>query len=917
MAESWYVSMLGTVRAERERGGVCITKFGPKKTPLLLAYLVLEKPREPKSRADLAALFWPENGPANLRKALHHLRHLNPTPALAAPAPAHSEGENGSDVPNNPTQSIKTINLLDDLLVKTVEIEDALVLTPGRVGTDVDDFEDALRQAGRATDPAQKIAFLNRATALYRGPFLNRFEVHTLALSDWIVEKRSALAWQWHQALRTLAALHEAAGDLAAALAVARRAAKCDPVAEGIGDAEHLAAIDLALRLAVACHENQVALEVYRKRADLEDVEPLSDPALAAHLERLRAEADRLQRRRLRAPRPDQDLFAQLLTQSLGRLEPADARFYARLSVFPGRFTLEQAARICGTPDAAARLAALAKRSLVLGPDGTGRYRLPEAARDLAGKRLRPTQRERLAKRLALLVFGQVQAAFYHPDSQQNGGANPALFPDEQDNLDAALTWMLAEGHDRWRGTHLLVYLEEHWNSLALFETALRWTEVALTHESDADADLGERRGLGWLGNLAERGAHHRYQLHLLAGRMAMGRSDHAAAIRSLQAAVDWARRCPFPSTVAWTLHDLGNAYHHNGQSREAQHCFEEALPVAEAHGGPSGAVGVRANLARSLLLLGNVAAARTQYEACLKVHRADGRKTGIAGVQYRLGGLHLQVGEYSRARHCLDEALSHFHQVSEHNGVAECLWQLARVDLDLGNGGLARYHLDAALRILEEHGKGDTRAAVLGTLGDWARVQGRWNEAATLYAEGLAHWQHQNRPHWTAQFLVRQAELALVWQSDPSKKNENRLDEGEDAEALCRQALALCCEPHALLTRARALRVLGRYALRAARLEDARTYLTDSLAIDERFGHRPGMARGQEALVLLALAEEKWAEAAACARAAAALRDAMGTPLPPSEQPEQDAARAQIQRIVGEPFGNREFPASPNSLAG
>lgn len=889
--QSWQLHFLGSVEAERGDGKRLPSEaFRNQKTTLLLAYLALEKPRVPKTRAALAPLFWFENGAANLRKALFRLRHLE--------GPSHPDADR--------TAINGSINLLDAIMLDS---GDALIGRIDRFQTDVDAFRGAVQAANESHPAAAMTAvkWLERADALYRGPFLDGIRVETRVLSDWVVHTRQELARAHFGVLMTLAHRWEEQGDLVAALRFARRAAHCDVLTDGIDDATHLAALHLALRLAVACGEDGVALTLYQERneLDLDGLEALPDPALTAHLNRLLAEAETLRTRRRRPPRPDQDIGARLIHETLQRLPSEIARFYAALSIFPGRFTREQAAEVCRKPNATRLLEELTARSLVLVPaspsgvqaenaDGAVRYRLPDAARPVAMKRLRPDQRARLARRLALHVSWQVQVAYYHPESRYMGGTRAVVFPDEQENIDAALSWMLAEGHDRWRGTQLLIHLLEHWATLGRCDDAIRWTEVALAYPGDADADLGERDEAALSGLLVERGPHIRYQLHLVAGKMWGSLGNPAAAVDSLRAAVEWARRCPFPTAVASTLHDLGAVYVHLEQDAEAERCFAEALPIAEKHGGWGGTIWLRMALAESLHLQGNIAAAREAYATCLEMHHEARRAFGIAGTQYRLGGLEMQTGNYLAARRHLGSALAHFRAVQEPNGMAECLWQIGQIDLDQGVWGEAEHHLEEATRLLESQNKEHTIAGVRATLGDLALRQGHWQQARSHYEAGLAFWRAKEHNRWTAAFLVRLADLALL--EAPVKPTATAT-----ATELATEAMARCGDnwaARAVRTYAAARRILGECARREGRLDAARAHLETALRLQERAELRLEVARTQEALARLAEAASDSDGALSWWQSAEALREAMGTPRSPGE-----SLTSSPTPLVGSPF--------------
>ena len=168
--------MLGWMRAQS--GDLTVTRFRTQKTALLLARLALF-PRRTHPREELADLLWPEAdqdaGRNNLKQSLAILRRL-------------------LEPPGTPAGSV----LIAD--------RGAVRLNPAAFSTDVADFEAALRDAARSSDPCARAENVRRAQALYRGELLPG------VYDDWAVEERERLAAVWEGALE---ATQERLGDAA------------------------------------------------------------------------------------------------------------------------------------------------------------------------------------------------------------------------------------------------------------------------------------------------------------------------------------------------------------------------------------------------------------------------------------------------------------------------------------------------------------------------------------------------------------------------------------------------------------------------------------------------------------------------------------------------------------------------------
>src|SRR5262249_54959521 len=102
----------------------------------------------------------------------------------------------------------------------------SLWLNSAACDSDWGDFESALDAAREAADPAARLQHLSAAVACYKGELLPG------SSEPWVVTERGRLETRYLDALLQFAAALEAAGDLEAAFATARRAVGVDPLRE-------------------------------------------------------------------------------------------------------------------------------------------------------------------------------------------------------------------------------------------------------------------------------------------------------------------------------------------------------------------------------------------------------------------------------------------------------------------------------------------------------------------------------------------------------------------------------------------------------------------------------------------------------------------------------------------------------------
>ena len=153
----WHIRLLGTLEARQ--GTTAISRFATSRVAALLARLAL-LPQRTHSREELVGLLWPdadaEAGRLNLRVALASLRRQ-------------------MEPPGGPAGSI------------FITDRTSIRLHPRICTSDAAEFEKALREASRSTDPAHKREKLEQALALYEGELLPGF------YDEWILDERERL----------------------------------------------------------------------------------------------------------------------------------------------------------------------------------------------------------------------------------------------------------------------------------------------------------------------------------------------------------------------------------------------------------------------------------------------------------------------------------------------------------------------------------------------------------------------------------------------------------------------------------------------------------------------------------------------------------------------------------------------------
>jgi DNA-binding SARP family transcriptional activator len=186
--ETFDLRVLGPLRLDDPEGKPVEVVLAQTKRAALLTYLALARPRGPKQRDTLLALFWPEADADAARNALNQALHFL----------RRALGE--EVVLGNGTQQVS--------------------VEPSRVRCDAVEFEELLAASRYA-----------EAVALYEGPLLSGFHcAHAPDLTRWIESERARLAARYSDALEHLARDARAAGDREAAVRWWQQAAAVDPL---------------------------------------------------------------------------------------------------------------------------------------------------------------------------------------------------------------------------------------------------------------------------------------------------------------------------------------------------------------------------------------------------------------------------------------------------------------------------------------------------------------------------------------------------------------------------------------------------------------------------------------------------------------------------------------------------------------
>jgi len=287
-------------------------------------------------------------------------------------------------------------------------------------------------------------------------------------------------------------------------------------------------------------------------------------------------------------------------------LEPRLQKFFRRLSIFAGRWTVEAAAAVCEEPNPLDSLAALEERSLIV-TEQRGEmvsYRMLETIREYGFTCLRNLNEDAIARRAHTFYF--TRFAETHrllgkmPEVIPEEKAALAILEDQYQNISVALERLLDDPGNRDDAVRLFAVLSRFWLLSRRFSEGLDRLDAILSAARDS-ADIRSlceillhAGTLAWFRGEYERMDRLTQEL-LQTARVHALADQEAAALHSLgvEAALrgEFARRDSFlaeaialwrrledPNNLAWSLMSMGWLLVGQGLDREAKPFLEESL---------------------------------------------------------------------------------------------------------------------------------------------------------------------------------------------------------------------------------------------------------------------------------------------------------------------------------------------------
>jgi predicted ATPase/DNA-binding SARP family transcriptional activator len=441
-------------------------------------------------------------------------------------------------------------------------------------------------------------------------------------------------------------------------------------------------------------------------------------------------------------------------------LSPELQRFFGRLSVFHGGWTLEAADQVAaGRRSAVDHLDQLLGCSLVsaeeLGQET--RFRMLESLREFARQQLTAEEQAALARRHATYYLSLAERG--EPElTGRDQGAWLERLEVEHDNLRAALAWTLACGEPE-TGWRLGGALAEFWARRGhLQEGRARLSELVAT--SGLTRTTARAKALVGAGMLACRQGDHAAGRALLEESLAIFQeSDDKRMIASCLGEIEVAahfqgdymacrslllqclaiqRELGDRVGCAWSQGRLAFSAHAHGEYGTARALCEEALGVARELGEQGCVVSALCGLACVARSQGEYHAARVRLEEGLAISRDLGDTWTVMYMLSGLANLALDQGDWGQAHSLSVESMALGQDLGDRQGLAQGHALLASAALGQGSIAQARLHCEASLSMARAIGSKPGSVLSLTNLGKLATARGEYGTAHSLLTEAL-----------------------------------------------------------------------------------------------------------------------------------------------------------------------------------
>jgi predicted ATPase/DNA-binding SARP family transcriptional activator/Tfp pilus assembly protein PilF len=285
----------------------------------------------------------------------------------------------------------------------------------------------------------------------------------------------------------------------------------------------------------------------------------------------------------------------------------------------------------------------------------------------------------------------------------------------------------------------------------------------------------------------------------------------------------------------------------------------------------------------------GDLSRAKDLYQECLSLSNELGHEQFIAHMNNNLGNIANDQGEYDQAAALYSEALAHYREIGWTWGVSMEYLHLGTVANAQGKYEKARSLYEESLTLYRQAGDKQRIALILNNLGLLADNLAQYDEATRLFQEAFTLYEQvgdrlgiSNARQQLGKMAQRQGDYARA--TALHQESLAQFQETGDKRGI---ALALCS--------------LGNAAQLNGEYERAVKMYRESLSLFRTVGDKRGILECLEGFAKLNALHRDYEHTARLLGAANALRQAIHSPLPPSERESHELSVNEANLALGE----------------
>ena len=416
-----------------------------------------------------------------------------------------------------------------------------------------------------------------------------------------------------------------------------------------------------------------------------------------------------------------QQTLRQAIAWSHDLLSESEQKAFARLGVFMGGWTLEEADPVCGPApdlgmDVLEAMESLVDNSLVVVREG--RFDMLETIREFAVDRLEATgEADEIRRRHAETYLSLAERARPNLTTREAKLWLDRLEP-EHDNTRAALEWAIGHGEPRL-SLSLVSTLWRFWQMRGHLQEGRMWADRALAMPGTEE--------------------HPRERAEALeaAGGLAYWQFDTEAVARLYEEALEAAEALGDQALIANANYNMSFTFQ-QVYSPDARPYLEKSLALYEQLGDESGIAKTHWGLANYDILQPNLESARAHLKVALELSRHVGDDFQTAWALFMLGSAAIRADDPEPGIEPTKESLRIFAEVEDITGIVLSFESLATLALQQGNAERG-IKLAAAAEVLRaESGTGLTDPEEFEKFQDLAKHLDE-EDLARFRAEGRA----------------------------------------------------------------------------------------------------------------------------------------------------------------------------------